>query len=68
MKADEVFILLLVIVSIGAVVALAVHSRRRENAAEAQAAQTEEDTAIAPQTPVNQEVAQPRERRKKRRR
>jgi len=68
LKADEIFILVLIVVCVGAVAAMAVHSRRRENAPEAQSPPAEDNTATTPQAPVNEELAEPRERRKKRRR
>ncbi len=68
MKADEIFIVLLIVVFIGAVAALAVHSRRREKAPDAQDSQIEDKTVMSPPGHVNEERAEPRHHRKKRRR
>jgi hypothetical protein len=67
-KADEIFVLLLIVVCAGAVAALAVHSRRREKAPDTRGSQTENETVTSPQPVVNEEVAEPVRRRKKRRR
>lgn len=67
MKADEIFILLLVVVCVGAVAALAVHSRRREKAPDAQDSQIEDKTVMSPPGRVDEEPAEPRDHRKKRR-
>lgn len=68
MKADEIFILLLIVVCVGAVAALAVHSRRQEEAPDAQDSQIDDKTVMSPPGRVDVERAEPRHHRKKRRR
>lgn len=67
-KADEIFILLLIVVCVGAVAAVAVHSRRREKAPDAQDSEIEDKTVMSPQRRIDEERANPRDHRKKRRR
>jgi hypothetical protein len=67
-KADEIFILLLIVVCVGAVAALAVHSKRRAKAPDAQDSQIEAKSLMAPPGRIDEERAEPRHHRKKRRR
>jgi Flp pilus assembly protein CpaB len=66
-KADEIFILLLIVVCVGAIAALAVHSRRQEKAPDAQDPQIEDKTMMSPGR-IDEERTEPRHHRKKRRR
>ena len=67
MKADEIFILLLIVVCVGAVAAVAVRSRRREKAPDAQESPIEDKTVMSPPGRVDEAPAEPRDHRKKRR-
>jgi hypothetical protein len=67
-KADEIFIWVLIVVCFGAVAVLAVHSRRREKAPDAQGSQIEDKTVKSPRGRAHEEGAEPRHHRKKRRR
>jgi hypothetical protein len=57
-KADEIFILLLILVCIGAVVASAIHSRKR--------AKAEEKMVTSPPDRADEELAESRHHRNKR--
>jgi ABC-type transporter Mla subunit MlaD len=60
MRADEIFVLLLLVVCVGAVVVLAVHSKRQRKPSD--------ETVTLSQPAVTEEVAEAVEPRRKRRR
>jgi hypothetical protein len=64
-KADEIFVLLLIVVCVGAVAAVAIHSRRREKAPDAQDSQIEDKTVMLPQGRIDEERAESRDHRRR---
>lgn len=68
MKADEIAVVLLILMFVRTAAAAALHSRRREKAPDGQDSQIEDKTAVSPPGPVDEERAEPRRHRKKQRR
>ncbi len=68
MKADEIFILLLVAVFVAAIAALAIHSRLRSKDAEAGTSDTEPDAVVLEPPPVDRPRQRVAVRRSERRR
>jgi Flp pilus assembly protein TadB len=66
--ADEIFVLLLVVVCVGFVAAAAFHSRSRDKASDAEHSQIEDKTLTSPSSEVAEDRAEPRHHRKKQRR
>jgi len=67
-KADEIFVLLLMAVCVGVIAAAAFRSRSRDKAPDAEDPQIEDKTVTSSSSGVAEERAEPRHHRKNRRR
>jgi hypothetical protein len=66
-KADEIFVLLLIVVSVGVVLAVAIQSRRQKEAPDPEHSQAGEETVTSQLPNLDEEAADPVKRGKKRR-